>query len=115
MGYFYHDSFDPSQPEQNLVLEDDDSGDDENNFYQFRIEAFLEAERIYYLVITTHGEHEKGDFSIVVDGAEAVDLTPFTATTSQPITAGKLIPYTSLAYSIYRAFSADIGSIFKNH
>ncbi|CAF4317101.1 unnamed protein product [Rotaria sp. Silwood2] len=71
MGFFYDTSFDPSNPSANLIAEDDDGGAIN---LQFHIEAFLEAEHPYILVVTTHGESETGSFSISADGPASVGL-----------------------------------------
>ncbi|CAF1166844.1 unnamed protein product [Rotaria sordida] len=71
MGFFYDTAFDPSNPTANLITENDDGGDIS---LQFHIEAFLQAEHKYILVVTTHGESEIGSFSILAGGPASVGL-----------------------------------------
>ncbi|CAF5204184.1 unnamed protein product, partial [Rotaria magnacalcarata] len=97
VGYFYENSFDPSVPGENLILTDDDG----NGNRQFLIEAFLEAERVYVLVVTTFDSSETGTFSVSASGPGAVDLNSFTPSTSQPITTSKFIKYSFLVNTHY--------------
>ncbi|CAF1591027.1 unnamed protein product [Rotaria magnacalcarata] len=95
-GYFYHDSFDPSLPENNLITADDDSGDIS---LQFGLEVYLQAGNKYILVVTTHGMYETGDFSILTHGPDHVELNPFTPSTSQPLIAVTTPAVVSSAFS----------------
>jgi hypothetical protein len=72
-------------PSENLILTDDDG----NENSQFLIEAFLEAERVYILVVTTFDSSKTGTFAVSASGPGALDLNSFTPSTSQPIGASK--------------------------
>ncbi|CAF1402924.1 unnamed protein product, partial [Adineta ricciae] len=80
-GYFYINSFDPSDPMANLITEDDDS----DFQFQFRIQVYLRPEITYVLVMTTHREHAIGNFSIKSVGPALVTFMSITASTSRPI------------------------------
>ncbi|CAF1956177.1 unnamed protein product [Rotaria magnacalcarata] len=82
MGYFYGNSFDPSEPLTNLITRNDDGGIS----LQFRIEAFLETGRTYILVVTTHRELIRGNFTAFANGIASATLTSITPSTSRPIT-----------------------------
>ncbi len=71
-GYLYRLSFDPSNLSNNLIIQDDQSGG--NN--QFRFSALLEAGVSYILVFTTYQSGSTGPFSIVASGPDNVDFTP---------------------------------------
>jgi hypothetical protein len=101
IGYFYDNSFDPSEPTVNLITEDDDGGE---NYYQFHIEVFLETGRAYILVVTTHAESETGSFSVSATGPSSAELISITPTTSRPIT----IP--SAAPVIVSSFASELSS-----
>ncbi|CAF4677773.1 unnamed protein product, partial [Rotaria socialis] len=64
MGYLYHTCFNPNNSAANLMVKDDDGGDQ----LQFRIQSYLESEQKYILVVTTHVEFVKGNFSITTAG-----------------------------------------------
>ena len=85
-GYFYRDSFDPSNATANLITDDDDSGGQ----LQFLIRANLEPGNTYILVVTTHRENITGNYSVNVVGPALVSLTSITPSTSRPIITRKL-------------------------
>lgn len=87
-GYLYQNSFDSSDPKINLLKENDDGGTQ----MQFLIEADLQSGRVYVLVVTTHRENIKGNFSVLVTGPNTVMLTSITPSTSRPITMRKYFP-----------------------
>lgn len=97
VGYFHKDNFDPSVPDEHLIVEDDDSGD---SSLQFKIETFLDAGHTYILVVTTHGETEIGDFSVVATGPDSVTFEHITPTTSRPLLVRKFLTISTLT-SIY--------------
>jgi hypothetical protein len=78
-GYLYESSFDPSYPSLNLIVSDDDGGEDR----QFRISRYLQFGRTYILVVTTHESGTTGSFSIRATGPASLDMTAFTRTTSE--------------------------------
>lgn len=59
-GYFYSSSFDSSNPLQNLIASDDDSGGDR----QFLLNVTLTYGTRYILVVTTYAPNTAGSFSI---------------------------------------------------
>jgi hypothetical protein len=105
MGFLYDTSFDPSVPNENFIVDDDDSADID---LQFRIEAFLEAGHPYILVVTTHRDALIGSFSITVNGPAAVDLLSITPTTSQPLIMPSVVPMVSSSYSSSLSSSSGI-------
>ncbi|CAF4475627.1 unnamed protein product [Rotaria sp. Silwood2] len=68
VDYFYNTSFDPFNIATNMMAKDDDSG----GHLQFRIEAYLESNQTYVLVVTTHWELVTGNFSITAIGPSSV-------------------------------------------
>ena len=86
-GYFYQNSFDPSNSSANLVTDNDDSG----GLLQFRIQVYLQSGRTYVLVVTTHREYIMGNFSVSAAGPAFASLTAITPSTSQPITIRKFL------------------------
>ena len=70
-GYLYENSFDPFDTSLNLLMEDDNSGDNE----QFKLTAFLQPSTIYVLVVTTFSPHVMGKFSIIASGTSFISLT----------------------------------------
>ncbi|CAF1075071.1 unnamed protein product [Rotaria sordida] len=96
VGYIYGTSFDPSNPLVNLITDDDDSGDSD---YQFSIDVNLQSGRTYILVVTTHGEYVRGDYSISVTGPASVGLMSITPSTSRPIVTPSTAPSVSSLYA----------------
>ena len=84
-GCFYNYPFDPSNPNSNLIAQNDDGGalGDGN---QFRINVTLQPSRTYVLVVTTYLTTTTGSFSIRVSGPASVNLMAFTPSNSRPIT-----------------------------
>ncbi|CAF1226131.1 unnamed protein product [Rotaria sordida] len=96
VGYIYDTPFDPSNPLANLITDDDDSGD---SVYQFHIDVNLQSGRTYILVVTTHWEYTRGDYSISVTGPASVGLMSITPSTSRPIVTPSTAPTVSSSYS----------------
>ena len=90
-GYFYRNSFDPSNATANLITDDDDSGGQ----LQFLIRANLEPGNTYILVVTTHREYVTGNFSVNVAGPALASLTSITPSTSRPIITRRFLTKTS--------------------
>jgi len=63
-GYFYKDHFNPFNPSENLLSQDDDGCD--NN--QFKLVAYLQSNATYVLVVTTYFSNRTGKFSIIALG-----------------------------------------------
>ncbi|CAF1093348.1 unnamed protein product [Adineta steineri] len=78
-GYFYDGSFNPSNPNLNLIASNDDGGD--NN--QFRINVTLQFQCKYILVVTTYNSNITGSFSIEAVGPSRVYFYSITSTTDQ--------------------------------
>jgi hypothetical protein len=70
-GYIYSNSFHPSNPNRNLLSENDDGSGNR----QFEITGFLHRMITYVLVVTTFDRNSTGTFLVVVSGATAVTLT----------------------------------------
>ena len=98
-GYFYDTSFNPSDPEANLIIEDDDSGFQ----LQFHIRAYLRPEHTYILVVTTHWESTTGRFSILASGPASINLVSNTEPTTLPTTIGKFLQRTLPSENSYNS------------
>jgi hypothetical protein len=72
IGVLYQPNFDPYNPSNNLIIEDDQSGG--NNRFKFTVS--LEAGVLYTLVFTTWGSRVTGPFSVVASGPDSVEFTP---------------------------------------
>ena len=87
-GLLYDDTFDPLRPSRNLIASDDDS----TSRYHFEINASLQPEKAYYLVVTTHGALITGEFSIIASGPAQVALNRYPATENpRPPTKGEIL------------------------
>ncbi|CAF4107638.1 unnamed protein product, partial [Adineta steineri] len=69
-GFMYKNRFNPLDPSENLVDQDDGGGSD----IQFKLDIHLDVDMTYILVVTTFDSNETGDFSIVVLGKDKVIL-----------------------------------------
>ena len=98
-GYFYDTSFNPSDPEANLIIEDDDSGFQ----LQFHIRVYLRPEHTYILVVTTHWESTTGRFSILASGPASINLVSNTEPTTLPTTIGKFLQRTLPSENSYNS------------
>ncbi len=76
-GYLYNSSFDPLSPSSNLLLQDDEGG----NNGQFKLTSFLELDFIYILVATTFDPDTIGSFSISASGPGSVTFSAYVANT----------------------------------
>jgi hypothetical protein len=63
-GCFYKDHFNPFNPSENLLSQDDEGCD--NN--QFKLVAYLQSNATYVLVVTTYFSNRTGKFSIIALG-----------------------------------------------
>ncbi|CAM4981811.1 unnamed protein product [Rotaria socialis] len=73
IGYLYENSFDLTNLEENLMVQDDNSG---GSNLQFRFETTLEAERTYILVVTTNVYGRTGRFSVSAHGPDSITFLP---------------------------------------
>ncbi|CAF2968431.1 unnamed protein product, partial [Rotaria sp. Silwood2] len=71
-GYFYTNSFNPSDTTINLLAEDDESG----GYGQFLIRYWLQSSQTYVLVFTTYVPRITAAFSIIATGSSNVDFGP---------------------------------------
>ena len=78
-GSFYNYPFEPVTPSHNLITSDDDSGGNR----QFRINATLQNERTYILVVTTYDANVTGSFSVIAAGPGSISLTTIMPPTSK--------------------------------
>lgn len=69
-GYLYETRFDPFDTSLNLLMEDDNSGSNE----QFKLTTFLRPSTIYVLVATTFSPHVMGKFSIIASSMSSISL-----------------------------------------
>ena len=73
-GYLYIASFDPVNPNVNLIGSNDDGGGQS----QFRIDVNLQYQVTYILIVTTFSPNVRGSFGVRATGPNALDLSPFT-------------------------------------
>jgi hypothetical protein len=73
-GYIYKSNFNPFNPSENLLLEDDDTSCER---HQFQLITYLQTNNKYVLVVTTFFPEVTGDFSIFVFGPNKVYLKSF--------------------------------------
>ncbi len=93
-GYIYQNSFDPSHTSLNLLMEDDNSGSND----QFKLKAFLRPSTIYVLVVTTFAPHVTGKLSIIASGTSFISLNRVpshqtTIETSKNLMCARVIAY----------------------
>jgi hypothetical protein len=74
-GYIYEDSFNPSNPNWNLLSYDDDSGENR----QFKLTIFLRPKITYILIVTTFRRNSTGTFTVNASGPKSVIFTGTTA------------------------------------
>lgn len=67
-GYLYKHNFDPLNPRQNLLVENNDRGKKR----QLKFKVHLESQTTYVLVMTTSLPNVTGLFSIIVFGSKSV-------------------------------------------
>ncbi len=70
-GYIYKYSFDPSNQKWNLLLDNDNGGDNK----QFQLTVSLWPGITYILIVTTSYTKSVGEFSIVASGPASVNFT----------------------------------------
>jgi hypothetical protein len=75
-GYIYNNSFDPSYPALNLLLQDDEGGSNG----QFKLTYYLQPESRYILVTTTYYPNATGKFSISASGPGSVTFHSYVET-----------------------------------
>ncbi|CAF3990423.1 unnamed protein product, partial [Adineta steineri] len=78
IGFIYNDYFNPSHPNENRLVYNDDSC----GAAQFRFTIVLETSITYILVVTIYDSKVTGAFSIFVSGPNHVDLENITTTTT---------------------------------
>jgi len=70
-GYLYENNFDPSFPNQNLLIE--------SNFscgqYHFQLGDYLKINHVYILVITTFYPNVRGSFTLLITGPHNLTLS----------------------------------------
>ncbi len=69
-GYIYKDNFDPFNPSENLIFQDDGR----LNNRQFSLIIHLQVSTAYVLVVTTDSPNVIGAFTISVSGRNNVSL-----------------------------------------
>lgn len=96
-GYFYQTYFDAANPTENLLEDNDDGG----TMQQFLIRVYLQAQKPYVLVVTTHRDSVVGGFSVQAGGPASVILISITPTTRPPSTTSKLFANSFLTRTNY--------------
>jgi hypothetical protein len=69
-GYLYKNDFNPFNPDENRITESNFSC----NGFQFYLAAHLQMNITYVLVVTTLDPNVQGEFSVIVNGRNNVDL-----------------------------------------
>jgi hypothetical protein len=69
-GCFYNGTFSAFDPLLNLAVSNDDGSEGD----QFQFTVFLTAGSTYFIVVTTYSENVVGEFTVLVNGTESVDL-----------------------------------------
>lgn len=102
-GYLYAQSFNPSNPNANVIAFDDDSGGNGN---QFRINKNLQYGITYILVVTTYATTTTDRVGVIASGPDSVILTLF-----RPDTIGTTIsPISSTSFPTTYAGSLSFSS-----
>jgi hypothetical protein len=70
-GYLYNDTFDPASPSKNRMSSDDDGCGNR----QFWLQAHLQRNITYILVVTTYNQNTLGSFSMLALGGASVTIT----------------------------------------
>jgi len=86
-GYLYQTSFNPYNPYSNLIAYDDDAGGSR----QFQLTKYLVTNRTYILVLTTYSSLVTGNYQLIVEGANLVQLIKLLSvsmTTTRTTTTG---------------------------
>jgi len=98
-GYIYMNSFDPSKPHQNLLQENNDSGEKK----QFKLKVHLKSGPKYILVTTTSSPNVTGSFSIIASGPTSVSFprTTIPSTTKKTKTTTPKTTRRTSKYSNY--------------
>lgn len=71
-GYLYTMYFNPYNPTERLIFDDDGCCPD----YQFKISDSLQPNSTYVLIVTTYKENTRGNFSILASGLDNVIFSP---------------------------------------
>jgi hypothetical protein len=90
-GSMYANSFDPSNPSENLLVQNDDGGEN----MQFNLTVVLQPQSTYILVVTTYNSYITGSFQVIASGPISVIFIPVI----QPPTTTIEISSKSLMYS----------------
>ncbi len=69
-GYIYNNSFNPFNPNENLLSDNDVKCDK----YQFQLKVYLQINVTYILVVTTFSPKEIGNFSVHATGPGNISL-----------------------------------------
>ena len=69
-GYIYENNFDPLNPNENLLIKNDDGGSKD----QFKFEMPLYDDTTYILVVTTYSPRSYGDITIHMMGLKNVTV-----------------------------------------
>lgn len=72
-GILYKGTFNALDSNQNKIIKDDGSGDND----QFKISTYLCSTEKYVLVVTTYHPHTVGNFLIIANGPALVNISLF--------------------------------------
>jgi hypothetical protein len=93
-GVMYANSFDPSNPSENLLVQNDDGGGSR----QFNLKIVLHPQSTYILVVTTYNSYITGSFQVIASGPISVKFIPVIKATTTTTTTTE-ISSKSLMYS----------------
>ncbi|CAF4036671.1 unnamed protein product [Adineta steineri] len=91
-GYLYNDTLNPSFPDQNLMLSDNDAGSNS----QFMLIITLQAMKQYTLVVTTYWAITTGTFSIIALGPASMNFSTHNSSTIKSQYSSALSIYSSV-------------------
>ncbi|CAF1224479.1 unnamed protein product [Adineta steineri] len=102
-GYIYINDFDPSNPSENILSQNDDAG----GHGQFKLIKFLRAWNTYILVVTTYSPNRKGRVIIIASGPSTISFTHSTSHRSSTTTTTTTTFETTTAWSVESTYSSS--------
>ena len=81
-GYLYNGTFNPLNPQSNLIAHNDDGASGS----QFKLPVYLQAGVPYTLVVTTHNSGTTGPFSVIAQGPGNIYFSPLNPVTTTSTT-----------------------------
>ncbi|CAF1054190.1 unnamed protein product [Adineta steineri] len=103
-GYMYNSTFNPVDPNQNLLSSDDDSGGND----QFMLANILQPMTKYILIVTTYAKSVTGRFTLIGKGPDSISYSLVNSSTMQSSYSSSLTKNSQ----VYTRPNASIGSIY---